>query len=50
MLEWKKIDETKLLHLLVEEHGFGAERVKQKLAKLREAQREMGQKGLGSFM
>ena len=48
-LEWKKIDEKKLLHLLVEEHGFGEERVRQKLAKLKEAQKEIGQKGLSGF-
>ncbi len=49
VLEWKKIDEKKLLQLLVEGHGFGEERVRQKLAKLREVQKGMGQKGLSGF-
>ena len=48
-LEWKKIDEEKLLHLLVEEHGFGEERVRTKLEKLKETQKEMAQKGLKNF-
>lgn len=49
-LEWKKIDEKKLIHLLVEEHNFGEERVRQKLDKLRETQQQMAQKGLGSYL
>lgn len=48
-LEWKKIDEKKLLHLLVEEHDFGEERVRMKLEKLKETQKEMAQKGLKNF-
>src|SRR3989338_11218071 len=40
-VEWKKIDETKLLHLLVEEHGFSEERVRTKIEKLKESQKEM---------
>lgn len=48
-LEWKKIDEEKLLQLLVEGHDFGEERVRSKIEKLREAQKEMAQKGLKSF-
>lgn len=48
-LEWKKIDEKKLLHLLVEEHDFSEERVRTKLDKLREVQQEMAQKGLKNF-
>lgn len=48
-LEWKKIDEKKLLHLLVEEHDFGEERVRTKLEKLKETQKEMAQKGLKNF-
>src|SRR3989344_4851781 len=47
--EWKKIDETKLLHLLVEEHGFSEERVRTKIEKLKESQKEMAQKGLKSW-
>ena len=48
-LEWKKIDEHKLLRLLVEEHNFSEERVRTKLEKLKESQKEMAQKGLKSF-
>jgi len=48
-VEWKKIDETKLLHLLVEEHGFSEERVRTKIEKLKESQKEMAQKGLKSW-
>ncbi|MEK6863243.1 MAG: flap endonuclease-1 [Nanoarchaeota archaeon] len=48
-LEWKKIDEQKLLKLLVEEHDFGEERVRAKLEKLKEIQKEMAQKGLNNF-
>ena len=48
-LEWKKVDEKKLFHLLVEEHGFGEERVRTKLEKLKEMQKEMAQKGLKNF-
>jgi len=48
-LEWKKIDEKNILRLLVEGHNFGEERVRTKLEKLRETQKEMAQKGLKSF-
>jgi len=48
-LEWKKIDEAKLLKLLVEERNFGEERVRTKLEKLKEVQKEMSQKGLKNF-
>lgn len=48
-LEWKKIDEKNLLKLLVEEHDFSEERVRVKLEKLKEAQKEMAQKGLKNF-
>ena len=48
-LEWKKIDEQKLLKLLVEEHDFGEERVRAKFEKLKEIQKEMAQKGLNNF-
>ncbi|MBI4151705.1 flap endonuclease-1 [Candidatus Woesearchaeota archaeon] len=49
-LEWRRMDEQKLLHFLIEEHDFGEERVRQKIAKIREMQKQAGQKGLGSFM
>ncbi len=48
-LEWKKIDDQKLLTLLVEGHNFGEERVRTKLEKLKEVQKEMAQKGLKNF-
>ncbi len=48
-LEWKKIDEEALIHLLVEEHGFSLERVKSKLEKLNEVKGKLSQKGLSSF-
>jgi len=48
-LEWKNVDEKKLLKLLVEEHDFGEERVRTKLEKLKEVQKEMAQKGLRNF-
>lgn len=48
-LEWEKIDEEKLTKLLVDEHDFSAERVKNKLEKLGKEQSKLSQKGLGSF-
>lgn len=48
-LEWKKIDEKRLLTLLVEEHDFGEERVRTKIEKLKEVQKEMVQRGLKNF-
>ena len=41
---------TKLLHLLVEEHNFSEERVRGKIEKLKEIKKELGQKGLASFI
>lgn len=48
-LSWKKIDEEKLIKLLVDEHGFSAERVHKKLDDLRKEQKILNQKGLSSF-
>ena len=48
-LEWKSIEEDKLMHLLVEEHDFSEERVRSKLDKLRKVKGKLTQKGLGSF-
>lgn len=48
-LEWKKIDDQKLLQLLVEGHDFSEERVRTKIEKLKEVQKEMAQKGLKNF-
>jgi flap endonuclease-1 len=48
-LEWNKVDEKEVLKLLVEEHGFGEERVKERLEKLSPSSTQSGQKGLSSF-
>ena len=48
-LEWKKIDEQKLLKLLVEGHDFSEERVRTKIEKIKDAQKELSQKGLKNF-
>ena len=48
-LEWKPLDEQKLIQLLVQEHGFSMERVNAKIEKLREAAKQQQQKGLQSF-
>ncbi len=49
VLEWKRIDESNLIKLLVEKHNFSEERVRQKLVKLQETQKQMAQKGLGNY-
>ncbi len=48
-LEWKPIDHTKLISLLVKEYDFSEERVTSKLDKLGKVQNQLKQKGLGSF-
>lgn len=48
-LEWKPINEQKVIHLLVEEHNFSLERVQSKLEKLNEIKGSLSQKGLSSF-
>ncbi|MBU0457789.1 MAG: flap endonuclease-1 [Nanoarchaeota archaeon] len=48
-LEWKSIDEKRLIELLVEEHDFSEERVRSKLKKFKKIKLGLGQKGLGSF-
>ncbi|MDP3990518.1 MAG: flap endonuclease-1 [archaeon] len=48
-LSWKKIDEEKLVKLLVDEHGFSSERVHKKLDDIRKEQKILNQKGLNSF-
>ncbi len=48
-LRWRSIDGRKLMHLLVEEHNFGADRVQSKIEKLQQLQSQQAQKGLGSF-
>lgn len=49
-LEWKPINEKKLLTLLVEEHDFSEERVRTKLEKLKQIKSELSQKGLEFFL
>jgi flap endonuclease-1 len=48
-LEWKEIDENKIVKLLVEEHDFSAERVNSSLKKLLKENKSKKQKGLGDF-
>jgi flap endonuclease-1 len=48
-LEWKNIDEEALFDLLVKKHGFGEERVRSKIDKLKGIQNNLKQKGLSSF-
>ncbi len=48
-LEWKAIDENKVIEILVNKHDFSLERVKSTLDKLKESQKEQKQKGLGDF-
>ena len=49
-LEWKLIDEKKLIQLLVHDYNFMEERVVSKLEKLRQQQKQLNQKGLKGFM
>ena len=49
-LEWKPLEEQNMLKLLVGEHDFNEERVKSKLEKLRQVQRQLNQKSLGGFL
>ncbi len=48
-LRWKSIDEKELLELLVKRHDFSEERVRTKIAALKEVQGKGEQKGLGGF-
>ena len=48
-LEWKKIDDKKIMELLVDKHDFTVDRVNSKLEKLQENNKKMSQKGLNSF-
>ena len=48
-LEWNNFDEEKLIKLLVDGHDFSLDRVKSKLAKIKDKKEELSQKGLGSF-
>lgn len=48
-LRWQAPDEKQLRKLLINEHGFDAERVEKRLEALREVRKTTAQKGLGSF-
>jgi len=48
-LEWKNLDEAEVRKLLIDEFGFGGERVNNKLEKLSKVKGELSQKGLSSF-
>lgn len=48
-LEWKPLNEKKMLQLLVEEHDFGLERVQSKINKLLETQKKNNQRDLSKF-
>ena len=48
-LEWKPLKEKEVYSLLVEKHGFNAERVKNKLAILVQGSRQQAQQGLGRY-
>ena len=48
-LEWKNLNEEEIRQLLIEEFGFGAERVNNKLEKLSKVKEQISQKGLSSF-
>ncbi|MDP3640669.1 MAG: flap endonuclease-1 [Nanoarchaeota archaeon] len=48
-LEWHAPDEKKLRTLLIDEYGFAAERVEQRLKSLKEHGKMVVQKGLGSY-
>lgn len=49
ILQWKPIQETEVLKLLVERHDFSEERVKSKLAALQEQNEKIKQKGLRNY-
>jgi flap endonuclease-1 len=48
-LEWNKIDENRIMKILVDEHDFSAERIGGQLAELVKAKSKKTQKGLGDF-
>jgi len=49
-LEWKDIDEEKIIELMVEEHDFSRERVENAVKKLEEAKREGAQSRLEDWL
>ena len=48
-LEWKEIDENKILQILVKEHDFSEERIQNLINKYTEDNKEKNQKGLKEF-
>ena len=48
-LEWKNIDEDRIMELLVDRHDFSEERVKLQIQSLTKLKEKKGQKGLGEF-
>ena len=48
-IEWKKVDEEKIMKLLVDDHDFSSERISAQLSDLSKAKSKGGQKGLGDF-
>lgn len=48
-LKWKNIDEEKMMKLLVDEHDFSEERVKNQIQTLAKENNKKSQKGLGDF-
>lgn len=49
-LEWKPLDEKRIMQVLVQEHGFKEDRVGAKLEKLKTQASGATQRGLGSFL
>ncbi len=49
-LEWKPVDEKKVMSVLVDRHEFSKSRVEDVLAKLKKEQSTIAQQGLGSWM
>jgi flap endonuclease-1 len=49
-LEWKELDRDKIVNVLCEKHDFSTTRVDDTLEKLKKAQSQLSQKGLGDFI
>ena len=48
--EFRKVDESKIKKILVEEHDFSAQRVEKQLERLRELKEKQKQKGLSDWV
>ena len=48
-LNWKDVDEEKIMNLLVDKHDFSEERVKSQIEGLTKTKQKASQKGLGEF-